>query len=67
MQVISGIYFGISNGVTHGGALSTILFCIYMDNLLLSLKNNGVGCHVGSEFCGAFGYVDDNYIIESEC
>ena len=30
-----------------------------MDNLLVSLKNNGVGCHVGSEFCGAFGYADD--------
>ena len=29
-----------------------------MDNLVLSLKNNGVGCHVGSEFCGAFGYAD---------
>ena len=51
--------FGVSNGVKQGGVLSPILFCIYMDNLLVSLKNNGVGCHVGSEFCGAFGYADD--------
>ena len=48
--------FGVSNGVKQGGVLSPILFCIYMDNLLVSLKNKGVGCHVGSEFCGAFGY-----------
>ena len=36
-----------------------------MDNLLLSLKNNGVGCHVGSEFGGAFGYADDIIILLS--
>ena len=47
----------------QGGVLSPILFCIYMDNLLLSLKNNGVGCHVGSEFCGAFGYADDIILL----
>ena len=36
-----------------------------MDNLLLSLKNTGVGCHVGTEFCGAFGYADDIIILLS--
>ena len=28
--------FGVSNGVKHGGVLSPILFCIYIDNLLMS-------------------------------
>ena len=51
--------FGVSNGVKQGGVLSPILFCIYIDNLLMSLKNNDIGCHVGSHFCGAFGYADD--------
>ena len=32
---------------------------IYIDNLLMSLKKNDIGCHVGSHFCGAFGYADD--------
>ena len=25
----------------------------------MSLKKNDIGCHVGSHFCGAFGYADD--------
>ena len=37
--------FGVSNGVKQGGVLSPILFCIYIDNLLMSLKKNDIGCH----------------------
>ena len=36
---------------------------IYIDNLLVSLKNNDIGCHVGSHFCGAFGYADDIMLL----
>ena len=36
--------FGVTNGVRQGGVLSPILFSIYLDTLLLSLKNTGVGC-----------------------
>ena len=43
--------------------LSQILFCIYIDNLLMSLKKNNIGCHVGSHFCGAFGYADDIMLL----
>ena len=43
--------------------MSPILFCIYIDNLLVSLKNNDIGCHVGSHFCGAFGYADDIMLL----
>ena len=55
--------FGVSNGVKQGGVLSPILFCIYIDNLLMSLKKNDIGCHVGSHFCGAFGYADDIMLL----
>ena len=44
--------------------LNKVVYClryysIYIDNLLMSLKKNDIGCHVGSHFCGAFGYADD--------
>ena len=47
--------FGVSNGVKQGGVLSPILFCVYIDNLLMSLKKNDIGCHVGPIFVGHLG------------
>ena len=51
-------------------ALNKVVYClrycsvyIYIDNLLMSLKKNDIGCHVGSHFCGAFGYADDIMIL----
>ena len=29
----------------------------------MSLKKNDIGCHVGSHFCGAFGYEDDIMLL----
>ncbi len=39
-------YFNVSNGVKQGGVISTILFCIYIDGLLLELEKSGVGCFI---------------------
>jgi hypothetical protein len=36
-----------------------VLFCIYIDSLLLSLKSSGSGCFIGEVFLGALGYADD--------
>ena len=40
-----------------------ILFCIYVDNLFQLIKTKGIGCHIGSHFCGAFGYADDIILL----
>ena len=51
--------FSVSNGVKQGGVISPILFCVYMDDLLMRLQNSGVGCYMGGVFSGAFAYADD--------
>ena len=38
--------FYISNGVKQGGVLSPILFGKYLDQLILMLKESGIGCHI---------------------
>ena len=55
--------FNVTNGVRQGGVLSPFLFGVYMDELLVSLKTNGVGCHMGNHFVGAFGYADDIILL----
>jgi len=43
-------------------SLSPLLFCVYIDNLLLRLSNSGVGsigCYIGTNFVSALAYADD--------
>ncbi len=51
--------FKIWNGVKQGGVLSPVLFTLYIDELLIRLKQSGLGCYIGHTFDGAFGYADD--------
>ena len=57
-----GLYsepFATTNGIRQGGIISPILFCVYIDELLMKLESKGIGCWVGNHFYGAFGYADD--------
>jgi hypothetical protein len=42
-------YFSAVNGVKQGGVLSPVLYCVYIDDLLLALSKSGVG----NNFVGA--------------
>jgi len=49
---------GIRNGVKQGNILSPV-FCIYIDGLLVRLKQSTIGCWIGNTFVGALAYADD--------
>jgi hypothetical protein len=51
------------NGVKQGGVLSPVLFCIYIDRLLIQLAHAGVGCYIGSHFVSALAYADDIVLV----
>ena len=52
-------YFSICNGVKQGEVISPVMFNLYLDNLLISLKQSGLGCHINGTYMGALGYADD--------
>lgn len=56
-------YFSLLNGVKQGGVISAILFTLYIDGLLLRLKESGYGCHINGTFMGALSYADDITLI----
>ena len=56
-------YFSAVNGVKQGAVLSPVLFCVYIDGLLLQLSKAGVGCYIGPHFVGALAYADDVVLI----
>lgn len=45
--------FKTLNGIRQGGVISPLLFCVYMDVLLLELENTGIGCRIGKHYYGA--------------
>ena len=51
--------FSASSGVKQGGVLSSLLFTVYLDQLILGLKESGIGCQLNGMFVGAFMYADD--------
>ena len=55
--------FKVLSGVRQGGILSTVLFNLYVDDLINELKYNGDGCHVGKCFIGCIMYADDLLLL----
>jgi len=56
-------YFNALNGVKQDGVISTVLFCIHIDDLLVSLSQLEVGCYIADNFVCAFVYAYDIVLI----
>ena len=49
--------------VKQEGIVSPVLFCLYIDGLLQSLADLGVGCTIGEVFVGVLAYADDIVLL----
>jgi len=45
--------FSVENGFKQGGIVSPVLFRLYIDELLQSLRESKVGCYIGNVYTGA--------------
>ena len=53
----------VGNGVRQGSFISPSFFNIYIEDLLIRLKNCGYGARVGPAFVGCLAYADDVTLI----
>ena len=52
-------YFRILTGTKQGGVLSPRIFTVYMDDLIIRLRDKGIGCHMLNIFIACIMYADD--------
>ena len=55
--------FNVGNGVMQGGVLYSIVFTIYIDNVIRILKQRNVGCDICNNYFRVFGYTDDLILL----
>ena len=46
-----------------GGVISPVLFCLYVDGLLILLSDAKVSCYIGHVFGGTLAYADDIVLL----
>ena len=52
-------YFHSTNGIRQGSVIPPVLYCIYQDELIKRLQENGTDCWLGHHFFGCVSYADD--------
>src|SRR3989442_9326358 len=55
----------VLSGVRQGGVLSGLLFNLYADSFLKSLRLSGLGCHLKNFYVGCIMYADDLIILSA--
>ena len=55
----------VKSGVRQGGTLSPLLFNIYVNSLLDSLRSSDLGCHLRGKFIGCIMYADDLLLLSA--
>ena len=53
----------LCSGIRQGGVLSPVLFALYIDNVIVSLKKQGFGCHIGLQCLSVLMYADDLILV----
>jgi len=57
-------YITALNGFKQSAGLSSTLYCVYVDDLLLILSKAGIGCFISLYFVqGALAYADDLVLL----
>jgi len=57
--------FDISCGVRQGGVLSPILFAVYVDDIIVNLRESRMGCSINGLYIGCVMYADDLLILSA--
>ena len=56
-------YFDVPAGTKQGGILSPDFFGLYIDELVQTLKREGIGCHVIQVFVACILFADDATLL----
>ena len=56
-------WFSVTAGVRQGGVLSPDLYCLYVDDLILKIKDTQKGCYFACIFAAALFYADDMALL----
>ena len=55
--------FNVKNGKHQGAVSSPILFCVYINDLIIQLGNLKVGCQLNCVYLGIWVYADDIILL----
>ena len=47
----------------QGAILSAILYCVYTNDLFVTLRKLKIGCFIGNTYVGVVGYADDLFLL----
>jgi len=61
--IIDNKVIKIERGVKQGGVLSPQLFNFFINELLVILKNSGMGIRCGESYLPIMGYCDDTQLL----